>query len=52
VALKRTVNKWHAAHIEVHVEDLAAHIAGRERATEARWGELLPSYQNLAADID
>jgi uncharacterized protein YndB with AHSA1/START domain len=41
----------YGAGLQVHVEDLAAHIAGRERATEARWGELLPAYQDLAANI-
>src|SRR4051794_9373680 len=33
---------------QVHVEDLAAHLAGRERCDiEARWDELLPAYQVL-----
>ena len=41
----------YGAGLQVHVEDLAAHIAGRERVTQGRWGELLPAYQNLAADI-
>ena len=38
---------------QVHVEDLAAHIAGRERSedAEARWEQLLPTYQALAADV-
>src|SRR5712692_6267509 len=37
---------------QVHVEDLAAHLAGRERCDiEARWDELLPAYQDLAANI-
>src|SRR5206468_3541273 len=42
----------YGAGIQIHVEDLAAHIAGHERAddAEARWDELLPSYQALAAD--
>ena len=36
--------------VQIHVEDLAAYIAGRERGdTEARWAELLPAYQDLAA---
>ncbi len=40
------------AGIQVHVEDLAAHLAGRERCdAEARWGELLPAYQDLAAEV-
>ena len=40
----------YGAGIQVHVEDLAAYIAGRERCdADARWGELLPAYQDLAA---
>ena len=42
----------YGAGIQVHVEDLAAHLAGRERCDiEARWDELLPAYQDLAANI-
>jgi hypothetical protein len=41
----------YGAGLQVHVEDLAAHIAGRERAGQSRWGELLPAYQDLAAGI-
>jgi uncharacterized protein YndB with AHSA1/START domain len=42
----------YGAGVQIHVEDLAAHIAGRERRdTEARWDELLPAYQALAADV-
>ena len=41
----------YGAGVQVHVEDLAAHIAGRERADQARWDELLPAYQDLAADV-
>ncbi|HLK01633.1 MAG TPA: SRPBCC domain-containing protein [Streptosporangiaceae bacterium] len=38
--------------IQVHVEDLAAHIAGRERREgEARWTELMPAYRDLAAGV-
>jgi uncharacterized protein YndB with AHSA1/START domain len=38
---------------QVHVEDLAAYLAGRERGdAEARWSELLPAYQALAASVD
>ena len=41
----------YGAGVQIHVEDLAAHIAGRERGdTEARWNELLPAYQDLAAN--
>ena len=37
---------------QIHVEDLAAHVAGRERGdAEARWAELVPGYQDLAAGI-
>jgi uncharacterized protein YndB with AHSA1/START domain len=36
---------------QVHVEDLAAHLAGRERCDfVARWDELTPAYQDLAAN--
>jgi uncharacterized protein YndB with AHSA1/START domain len=36
---------------QVQVEDLAAYLAGRERSDmEARWDELLPAYQALAAN--
>jgi uncharacterized protein YndB with AHSA1/START domain len=42
----------YGAGIQVHVEDLAAHLAGRERCdAEARWAELLPAYQDLAANV-
>jgi uncharacterized protein YndB with AHSA1/START domain len=42
----------YGAGIQVHVEDLAAHIAGRERCDAgARWNELQPAYQDLAANI-
>ncbi|HEY6277375.1 MAG TPA: SRPBCC family protein [Streptosporangiaceae bacterium] len=40
----------YGAGIQVHAEDLAAHLAGRERRdADARWDELLPAYQDLAA---
>ena len=40
----------YGAGVQVHVEDLAAHLAGRERGdAQARWAELLPAYQDLAA---
>jgi uncharacterized protein YndB with AHSA1/START domain len=43
----------YGAGIQVHVEDLAAHIAGHERSddAEARWEQLLPAYQAFAADL-
>jgi uncharacterized protein YndB with AHSA1/START domain len=41
----------YGAGIQVHVEDLAAYLAGRERCdADARWQELLPDYQDLAAN--
>jgi uncharacterized protein YndB with AHSA1/START domain len=36
---------------QIHVEDLGAHLAGRERNDESRWGELEPAYRELAAGI-
>jgi len=40
------------AGIQVHVEDLAAHLAGRGRVdSKARWNELIPAYRDLAANI-
>jgi hypothetical protein len=42
----------YGAGIQVHVEDLAAHIGGRERCdAQTRWNELIPAYQDLAASI-
>jgi uncharacterized protein YndB with AHSA1/START domain len=42
----------YGAGIQVHVEDLAAHIAGRERCdSNARWDELEPAYEELAANV-
>ena len=41
----------YGAGIQVHVEDLAAHLAGRERCdAETRWNELFPAYQDLPTD--
>ena len=38
---------------QVHAEDLAAHLAGRERCdADARWRELLPAYEALAANVE
>jgi uncharacterized protein YndB with AHSA1/START domain len=36
---------------QIHVEDLGAHLAGRERADESRWAELEPAYRELAAGV-
>ena len=38
---------------QVHIEDLADHVVGRERREMGtRWDELLPAYQALAAAIN
>jgi hypothetical protein len=38
----------YGAGIQVHAEDLAAHIARGERCDAAvRWGELIPLYRDL-----
>jgi uncharacterized protein YndB with AHSA1/START domain len=43
----------YGAGIQVHIEDLAAHIAGRGRCDAgARWGELMPAYADLAAKAE
>jgi uncharacterized protein YndB with AHSA1/START domain len=40
----------YGAGIQIHVEDLAAQLAGRGRCdAKARFGELFPAYQELAA---
>jgi hypothetical protein len=42
----------YGAGVQVHVEDLAACLAGGERCeAEARFGELFPLYQELAARV-
>jgi len=43
---------FYGAGWQMHAESLAAHLAGRERGeTEARFDELVPPYQDLAAGI-
>jgi uncharacterized protein YndB with AHSA1/START domain len=43
---------FYGAGWQIHAENLAAYLAGRGRGdTEARWGELVPPYQDLAANI-
>ncbi len=43
---------FYGAGNQIHAENLAAYLAGRERGdTEARWNELVPAYQKLAANI-
>jgi uncharacterized protein YndB with AHSA1/START domain len=42
----------HGAGWQVHVEDLGAHLAGRERADwHARWIDLTPTYRERADDL-
>jgi uncharacterized protein YndB with AHSA1/START domain len=37
---------------QIHAENLAAYLAGRTRGdTKARWDDLVPAYQELAASI-
>jgi uncharacterized protein YndB with AHSA1/START domain len=39
------------AGLQIHVEDLAAHLAGGERCdSDARMGELVPAYEGIAVD--
>jgi uncharacterized protein YndB with AHSA1/START domain len=43
---------FYGAGWQIHAENLVAYIAGREHGdTEARWEELVPAYQDLAAEI-
>ncbi len=43
---------FYGAGWQLHIEDLGAHITGRERGdAETRWAELVPAYQDLAASI-
>ena len=42
----------YGAGVQIHIEDLAAYLAGRERVDAAnRWDELQLAYQDLAANI-
>jgi uncharacterized protein YndB with AHSA1/START domain len=43
----------YGAGVQIHVEDLADHLAGHERREDAkaRWDELFPAYQDLAANL-
>jgi hypothetical protein len=37
---------------QIHAENLGPYLGGRDRGdTEARWAELVPLYQDLAANI-
>jgi uncharacterized protein YndB with AHSA1/START domain len=43
---------YYGAGWQIHAENLAAYLSGRQSGdTEARWGELVPPYQDLAASI-
>jgi hypothetical protein len=43
---------FYGAGWQIHAENLAAYVAGREPGDiEARWAELVPPYQELAATI-
>ena len=43
---------FYGAGWQIHAEDLAAYLAGREPGdVEARWEELVPPYQALAASV-
>ena len=43
---------FYGAGWQIHAENLAAYLAGNQRGdTEARWDELVPPYQDLAADV-
>ena len=43
----------YGAGVQIHVEDLADHLAGRERRDDGkvRWDELHPAYEELAANL-
>ena len=42
----------YGAGVQIHIEDLNAYLAGRERVDAAtRWAELMPAYQDLAGSI-
>jgi uncharacterized protein YndB with AHSA1/START domain len=43
---------FYGAGWQIHAENLAAYLGGHERGdTEARWAELVPAYQDLAANM-
>ena len=43
---------FYGAGWQIHAENLATYLAGRELGdSEARWGELVPPYQQLAVGI-
>ena len=43
---------FYGAGWQIHAENLATYLGGRERGdSEARWDELVPPYQDLAANV-
>jgi hypothetical protein len=42
---------FYGAGWQIHAENLAAYLAGRDGNTEARWDELVPPYQDLAPTL-
>jgi uncharacterized protein YndB with AHSA1/START domain len=43
---------FYGAGWQIHAENLATYLVGRERGdTETRWEELVPAYQELAANV-
>jgi uncharacterized protein YndB with AHSA1/START domain len=44
---------FYGAGWQIHAENLAAYLAGRDRGDiEARWDELVPAYRDLAANVE
>lgn len=44
---------FYGAGWQIHAENLAAYLTGHERGDEkARWEDLVPAYQDLAAHIE
>jgi hypothetical protein len=44
---------FYGAGWQIHAENLAAYLAGKERGDEAaRWAELVQPYQDLAVHVD
>jgi hypothetical protein len=43
---------FYGAGWQIHAENLAAYLGGHERGdADARWDDLVPAYQDLAANI-
>jgi hypothetical protein len=50
--MPRDLIAFYGVGYQIHAENLAAHLAGRERCdTKTRWDELLPAYQDLAVNV-